>query len=102
MSLPLCSLTGPPPPLPSQSPFVRIPKKGKKIFILVGMVGSVVIVTEALIGLFYVQQQKQLDEGVPNVKFMTFQVDKQDIACGESTNVLINVHSSEDELIQNA
>jgi hypothetical protein len=72
------------------------------IFILVGMVGSVVIVTGALIGLFYVQQQKQLDEGVPNVKFMTFEVDKQDIAVGESTNVLINVHSSEDELIHNA
>jgi hypothetical protein len=72
------------------------------IFILVGMVGSVVIVTGALIGLFHIQQQKQLDEGVPNVKFMTFEVDKQDIAVGESTNVLINVHSSEDEFIHNA
>ena len=60
------------------------------------------IVTGALIRLFYVQQQKQLDEGVPNVKFMTFEVDKQDIAVGESTNVLINVLSSEDKLIQNA
>ena len=39
---------------------------------------------------------------MPNVKFMTFQVDKQDIAVGESTNVLINVLSSEDKLIQNA
>jgi len=61
-----------------------------------------VIVTGAVIGLFYVQQQKQLDEGVPNVKFMTFEVDKQDIAVGESTNVLINVRSSEDKLVQNA
>jgi hypothetical protein len=61
-----------------------------------------VIVTGALIGLFYVQQQKQLDEGVPNVKFMTFELDKQDIAVGESTNVLINLLSSEDKLIQNA
>ena len=66
------------------------------------MVGLVVIVTEALIGLFYFQLQKQLDEGVPNVKFMTFEVVKQDIAVGESTNVLINVLSSEDKLIQNA
>ena len=33
---------------------------------------------------------------------MTFEVDKQDIAVGESTNVLINVLSSEDKLIQNA
>ena len=66
------------------------------------MVGSVVIVTGALIGLFYVQQQKQLDEGVPNVKFMTFELDKQDIAVGECANVLINVLSSEDKLIQNA
>ena len=51
------------------------------------MVGSVVIVTGAVIGLLYVQQQKQLDEAVSNVKFMTFEVDKQDIAVGESTNV---------------
>lgn len=57
------------------------------------------IVTGALIGLLYVQEQKQLDEGVPNVKFMTFEVDKQDIAVGESTNVLINVRSSEDKLV---
>ena len=57
------------------------------------------IVTGALIGLFYVQEQKQLDEGVPNVKFMTFELDKQDIAVGESTNVLINVRSSEDKLV---
>jgi hypothetical protein len=33
---------------------------------------------------------------------MTFELDKQDIAVGESTNVLINVLSSEDKLIQNA
>jgi hypothetical protein len=33
---------------------------------------------------------------------MTFEVDKQDIAVGESMNVLINVLSSEDKLIQNA
>ena len=66
------------------------------------MVGSVVIVTGALIGLLYVQQQKQLDEGVSNVKFMTLEVDKQDIADGESTNVLMNMRSSEDKLVQNA
>ena len=33
---------------------------------------------------------------------MTFELDKQDIAVGESTNDLINVLSSEDKLIQNA
>ena len=54
-------------------------------------------------GQFVVQQQQhQQNQEVPDVKFMTFEVDKQDIACGESTNVLSNVPSSEDELIQNA
>ena len=60
------------------------------------------IVTGALIGLLYVQQHKQLDEGVSNVKFMTLEVDKQDLADGESTNVLMNKRSSEDKLVQNA
>jgi hypothetical protein len=68
----------------------------------VGIVALAVIVTVALIGLFYVQQQKQLNEGAPNVKFMTFEVDKQEIAVGESTNVLINVRSSEDKVIDDA
>jgi hypothetical protein len=36
------------------------------------------------------------------VKFMTFEVDKQEITVGESTNVLINVQSSEDIVIDNA
>jgi hypothetical protein len=33
---------------------------------------------------------------------MTFEVDKQEIAVGESTNVLINVQSSEDKVIDDA
>ena len=33
------------------------------------------------------------------MKFMTFEIDKQDIAGGESTDVLINVRSSEDKLV---
>jgi hypothetical protein len=35
------------------------------------------------------------------VNFITFEVDKHNIAVGESTNVLINVRSSEDKSIQN-
>lgn len=53
---------------------------------------------------FFVQQQRQ-DQQNPeaaNVKFMTFEVDKQEIAVGESTNVLINVQSSEDKVIDDA
>ena len=33
---------------------------------------------------------------------MTFEVDKQEIAVGESTNVLINVRNSEDKVIDDA
>ncbi len=60
------------------------------------------IVTAALIGLFYFQQQRQQNEAAPDVKFITFEVDKQEIAVGESTNVLINVRSSEDRVIDDA
>lgn len=36
------------------------------------------------------------------MKFITFEVDKQEIADGESTNILINIHSSENRVIDDA
>ena len=94
-------MTGPTPPLPSGLPFVRIPKKGKNILILAGIAAvAVLIASVALKGLFQLQQQQRpQNERAPNVKFMAFEVDKQEIAIGESTNLLINVRSSEDEVI---
>ncbi len=53
-------------------------------------------------GQFFVQQQHQQNPEALNVKFMTFEVDKQEIAVGESANVLINVQSSEDKVIDDA
>jgi hypothetical protein len=54
-------------------------------------------------GQFVVQQQQhQQNQEVPDVKFMTFEVDKQEIAVGESTNVLINVRNSEDKVIDDS
>jgi hypothetical protein len=103
MSLVLYCLTAPP-PLPSRSPFERVPKKRKKILILLAIVAaSAIIAAAVIIGLFSVQQQQQQqNEGAPDVKFMTFEVDKQEIAVGESANVLINVQNSEDKVIDHA
>ncbi|HJY09530.1 MAG TPA: hypothetical protein VJ250_01175, partial [Nitrososphaeraceae archaeon] len=56
-----------------------------------------------IIGQFFVlQQQHQQNPEAPNVKLMTFEVDKQEITVGESTTILINVQSSEDIVIDNA
>jgi hypothetical protein len=103
MSLVLYCLTAPP-PLPSRSPFERVPKKRKKILILLAIVASAIIAAAVIIGLFSVQQQQQQqqNEGAPDMKFMTFEVDKQEIAVGESANILINVVNSEDKVIDDA
>jgi len=76
--------------------------KNTKIFIAVAIVTVATLATAIIIGQFFVQQQGQQDPEVPNVKFITFEVDKQEITVGESTNVLINVQSSEDVVIENA
>jgi hypothetical protein len=73
-----------------------------KIFILVAIVATAIIAAAVIIGQFFVQQQQHQDQETPNVKFMTFEVDKQKIAVGESTNVLINVRNSEDKVIDDA
>jgi hypothetical protein len=87
--------------LSSRSPSEKSPKNRKKIFILVPIVAIAIIAAAVIIGQFFVQQQHQNQEA-PNVKFMTFEVDKQEIAVGESTNVLINVRNSEDKVIDDA
>lgn len=91
-----------PPRLSSRSPSEKSPKNRKKIFILVAIVAITIISAAVIIGQFIVQQQHQQNPEAPNVKFMTFEVDKQEIAVGESTDVLINVRNSEDKVIDNA
>ena len=94
----------------SQSPSSekKSPKsRKKKIFILVAIGAIIAIISSAVIIVqFPVNQQEQVQqqnqEAPPNVKFMTFEVDKQEIAVGESTNVLINVRNSEDKVIDDA
>jgi len=77
-------------------------KKKKKIFIAVAIVTAATLASAVIIGQFFVQQQNQQNPEAPNVKFMTFEVDKQEIAVGESTNVLINVRNSEDKVIDDS
>ena len=87
-----------------RSPSEKSAKNTKKIFIAVAVVTVATIVAAVIIGQVFVQQQQQHPQNpeAPNVKFMTFEVDEQEITVGESTNVLINVQSSEEIIIDNA
>jgi hypothetical protein len=87
---------------PSEKSDKNTTKKKKKIFIAVAIVTAATLASAFIIGQFFIQQQNQQNPEAPNVKFMTFEVDKQEITVGESTNVLINVQSSEDIVIDNA
>jgi hypothetical protein len=87
---------------PSEKSDKNTTKKKKKIFIAVAIVTAATLASAVIIGQFFVQQQNQQNPEAPNVKFMTFEVDKQEITVGESANVLINVQSSEDVVIDNA
>jgi hypothetical protein len=79
------------------------PEKRKKVLILVSIVAIAMIAAAVIIDQSFVQQQQnQPDQQVPNVKFMTFEVDKQELVVGESANILINVQSSEDTVIRDA
>ena len=88
--------------LSSRPPSEKSPKNRKKIFILLAIVAIATMAT-VIMGQFVVQQQQhQQNQEVPDVKFMTFEVDKQEIAVGESTNILINVRNSEDKVIDDS
>ena len=87
-----------------RTPSEKSAKNTKKIFIAVAVVTVATIVTAVIIGQFFVQQQQQHQQNpeAPDVKFMTFEVDEQEITVGESANVLINVQSSEEIMVDNA
>ena len=88
--------------LSSRTRSEKSPKNRKKIFILMAIVAIAIMAAAVTIGQFLIQQQHQQNPETPNVKFMTFEVDKHEIAVGESTNILINVQSSEDKVIDDA
>ena len=100
ISLLLYFLTSPP-RLLSRSLSEKSPQNKKKIIIPVAIVAIAIIAATIIIGQFLVHQQHQ-NQDAPNVKFMTFEVDKQKIAVGESTNILINVRNLEDIVIDDA
>jgi hypothetical protein len=80
----------------------KYPRNRKKMFIVMAVVAIAISATAITIGQLLVHQQRQSREEIPDVKFMTFEVDKQKIAVGESANVLINVRNSEDKVIDDA
>jgi hypothetical protein len=86
-----------------RSPSEKSAKNMKKTFIVVAIAAIATIAAAVIIGQFFVfQQHPQQNPEAPNVKLMTFEVDKQEITVGESTTILINVQSSEDIVIDNA
>jgi hypothetical protein len=88
--------------LSSETTSEKSPRSKRKIFILVAIVAIATIFASVIIGQFFFQQQHQQNPEAPDVRFITFEVDKQEITVGESTNVLINVRSSEDKVIDDA
>ena len=85
----------------------KSPENRKKMFILVAILAVTVIAAAFIIGHFLVvqqqqQQQNQQNSAAPDVKFIRFEVDKHEIVVGETSNVLINVQSSEDMVIDDA
>jgi hypothetical protein len=105
ISLILYYLTAPYRLLASRLRSEKSPENRKKIFILVAILAVTVIAAAFIIGQFFVVQQQQLQQqnsAAPDVKFIRFELDKQEIVVGETTNVLINVQSSEDMVIDDA
>jgi hypothetical protein len=99
-------LTAPYRLLASRLRSAKSPENRKKIFILVAILAVTVIAAAFIIGHFFVvqqqQQQQQQNSAAPDVKFIRFELDKHKIVVGETSNVLINVQSSEDMVIDDA
>jgi hypothetical protein len=69
----------------------------KKIIVI-----AIVAVVAIIAGAIIFSMQRSSTEAVPNVKFVSFGSDKQEIRVGESSNISFNVQNSEDRAISDA
>jgi hypothetical protein len=96
---------GPPPsPLPRKRlpwPFDKI--LGDRRFMIIGGLVAVAVIAGVVIAVTAAQQEDTtISEFAPEVKFITFEANKQEIRVGESATVLLNVQNSEDRAIGGA
>lgn len=99
---------GPPPrPPPSAGPpgpFGGFPRPRRRTLIVIGgLVAAGVIATTILaIIVSNIQDDRQTSESAPELDFVNFEVETQEVRVGETTSILFNVQNSEDRVIDDA
>jgi hypothetical protein len=105
-------MTSPPPPPTSPGPrspsrFGRLPigGKGKKTAFIIGAIVIAAIVIGIIVAIIVSQQSPSnttISSSAPNVKFIKFDLQNQEIKVGASTNLVFNVENREDRVIDDA
>lgn len=103
-------MTSPPPPTSpgSRSPswFGRLPiGGGKKTTFIIGAIVAAAIVIGIIVAIIVSQQSPgstTISSSAPNIKFIKFGLQNQEIKVGASTNLVFNVENREDRVIDSA
>lgn len=101
---------GPPPrPPPSAGPprpFGGFPRPRRRTLIVIGGLVAAGIIATAILAIIVSNiqddQQTTTIESAPELDFVNFEVETQEVRVGETTSILFNVQNSEDRVIYDA
>jgi len=101
---------GPPPrPPPSAGPprpFGGFPRPRRRTLIVIGGLVAAGIIATAILAIIVSNiqddQQTTTIESAPELDFVNFEVETQEVRVGETTSILFNVQNSEDRVIDDA
>jgi hypothetical protein len=97
-------IAGPPPSSGPRWPFVKFPSwAGKRIFIL-GIAVAAAVAIGAALAITSAQQDRDttISKLAPDVQFIAFGADRQEVRVGESAGVIFNVQNAEGRNIDGA
>jgi hypothetical protein len=95
---------GPPPKPGSRWPFGKLPSWAGRKTILIGAAAAVAVAIGAALAVTSAQQDRDttISELAPDVHFVGFEADRQEVRVGESAGVMFNVQNSEGRTIDGA
>ena len=95
---------GPPPKPGSRWPFGKLPSWAGRKTIIIGAAAAVAVAIGAALAVTSAQQDRDttISELAPDVHFVAFEAEKEEMRVGESASIMFNVQNSEGRTIDGA
>jgi hypothetical protein len=97
---------GPPPSAGPLRPSGGFPRPGRRTLIIIGGLVAAGVIAAAIVAIIIANVQEEqrttTSEAAPELDFVKFEVERQEVRVGEATSILFNVQNSGERVIEDA